>query len=176
MKGSTAYHNGKKVQIGLEAVARMAGWPTPRTVTGGAESGQRKQELGRTESGGSDLQAVALLAGWNTPRATDGSNGGPNQAGGALPHDASLAGWATPTSCSPNSLRGTGQDPMKRKAGGHAVNLQDQVRLSGATQSLSPASTEKRGALNPAFSRWLMGYPPAWDGCAPTSSKNSKRK
>ena len=27
-------------------------------------------------------------SGWNTPRATDGSNGGPNQAGGALPADA----------------------------------------------------------------------------------------
>lgn len=33
--------------------------------------------------------------GYNTPRATDGKNGGPNQAGGALSHDASLAGWST---------------------------------------------------------------------------------
>ena len=38
----------------------LAGWPTARTVTGGAESAERKQELGRTESGGGDLQAVAL--------------------------------------------------------------------------------------------------------------------
>lgn len=35
--------------------------------------------------------------GWNTPRATDGSNGGPNQANGALPSDAALAGWPTCT-------------------------------------------------------------------------------
>jgi len=35
--------------------------------------------------------------GWNTPRATDGTNGGPNQAGGALPSDAALTGWPTPT-------------------------------------------------------------------------------
>jgi len=35
--------------------------------------------------------------GWNTPRATDGSNGGPNQAGGALSADAAMAGWPTPT-------------------------------------------------------------------------------
>ena len=35
--------------------------------------------------------------GWNTPRATDGKNGGPNQAGGALSHDADLSGWVTPT-------------------------------------------------------------------------------
>ena len=69
--------------------------------------------------------------GWNTPRATDGKNGGPNQAGGALPADAAMSGWPTPAACSPNSLRGNGQDPMKRKAGGHQVNLQDAVTLSG---------------------------------------------
>lgn len=40
-------------------------------------------------------------------------------------------GWVTPTCQSPNSLRGNGQDPMKRKAQGHSVNLTDQVRLCG---------------------------------------------
>jgi hypothetical protein len=42
---------------------------------------------------------------------------------------AMLAGWKTPTACSPNSLRGSGQEPADREAGGHAVNIQDQVRL-----------------------------------------------
>ena len=41
------------------------------------------------------------LATYNTPRATVGANGGPNQAGGALPHDAAmmvpLAAWPSPT-------------------------------------------------------------------------------
>ncbi len=41
-------------------------WPTPRTITGGAESADRKQELGRTESGGGDLQAAVET--WPTPR------------------------------------------------------------------------------------------------------------
>jgi hypothetical protein len=44
-------------------------------VTGGAESAERKQELGRTESGGGDLQAVALTAGWATPAARDWRDG-----------------------------------------------------------------------------------------------------
>lgn len=47
---------------GLEAIARVVAWPTPRTPTGGAESAHRKQELGRTNSGGGDLQAAALTA------------------------------------------------------------------------------------------------------------------
>ncbi len=42
-----------------------------------------------------------------------------------------LLGWPTPTCGSPNSLRGSGQDPTKRKEGGHSVNLQDAVTLSG---------------------------------------------
>jgi hypothetical protein len=45
--------------------------------------------------------------------------------------DAAMAGWPTPQACSPNSLRGNGQDPMKRLEGGHQVNLQDAVRLVG---------------------------------------------
>lgn len=34
-------------------------WPTPRTITGGAESAARKRELGRKKAGGGDLQAAA---------------------------------------------------------------------------------------------------------------------
>ena len=39
-------------------------------------------------------------------------------------------GWVSPTACSPNSLRGLGQDPQKRAEGGHAINIQDQVTLA----------------------------------------------
>lgn len=35
--------------------------------------------------------------------------------------------WRTPQACSPNSMRGSGQDPAIRAAQGHAINLQDQV-------------------------------------------------
>lgn len=43
-------------------------WPTPRTLTGGGESAERKKELGRTDAGGGHLQAATEL--WQTP-ATD---------------------------------------------------------------------------------------------------------
>jgi len=42
-------------------------WPTPRTITGGAESADPKKEFGRLESDGGDLQAAVSL--WQTPAA-----------------------------------------------------------------------------------------------------------
>lgn len=68
-------------------------WPTPTAMSGGPESAERKQELGR--DGGSDLQATAKS--WPSPRAED------SESAGNYP-DAmdSLTGvakdWATPTS------------------------------------------------------------------------------
>ena len=47
---------------------------------------------------------------------------------------------------------------------------------SGQTAIGSPAATENRGQLSPAHSRWLMGLPKAWDECAPTLSKKSRKK
>jgi hypothetical protein len=59
-------------------------WPTPRTVTGGAESAERKQKLGRTDSGGgrppSGGDIVADAGGARLPEpepvAVPGSRGG----------------------------------------------------------------------------------------------------
>lgn len=75
----------------------FTGWPTPKAMTGGANS----QREGRG-AGGADLQEAAQ---WLT------------------------AGWKTPVAASPNSLRGKGQDPHRRKAQGHQVTIQDQVHL-----------------------------------------------
>lgn len=71
-------------------------WPTPRTITGGGESGERKKELGRDRAGGGDLQAV--VDSWSTPRAATGAY---TRDGGAKGSERlSLEGeaqmWATP--------------------------------------------------------------------------------
>ena len=49
-------------------------------------------------------------------------------------------------------------------------------QVFGVMPSGSPAATEKRGQLNPALSRWLMGLPSAWDDCAPTATQLLLRK
>lgn len=52
-------------------------WPTPRAMTGGAESAERKQELGRKTSGGGCLQAAVKA--WPTPNAHDSHTGFQNR-------------------------------------------------------------------------------------------------
>ena len=109
----------------------MAGWQTPKVSDTASEKWETKTARnarliaeGKTKGCGSPaLPAQAEMAGWNTPRATDGTNGGPNQAGGALPADAAMSGWPTPMS---NNSTGAG---TQGRQGGE--NLQTPAQLAG---------------------------------------------
>ena len=78
-----------------------------------------------------NLQDAVTLATWNTPRATDGSNGGPNQAGGALPADAALSGW--PTTRANNSHGKSISRENDPQLAARECRLEDVVTLSGWT-------------------------------------------
>lgn len=80
--------------------------------------------------------------------------------------------WSTPVADD------TGLRTKNYPQGGKALSTMAGEAL-GVLPLGSSATTEKPGALNPAFVCWLMGFPPEWDACAPTempSSRKSRRK
>ncbi len=166
---STNRGNGHRQRLTPQSVQGLVGWPTPRTVTGGAESAERKQELGRTESGGSDLQAVAQMAGWGTPRVT--TNGGLSSDSRSTLKESRLEdqvqGWATPSA---RDWKDTpGMATTATNPDGSTRDRMDQLprQIHGATGISSSVATEKRGALEPQFARWLMSFPEIWDSVSP---------
>lgn len=137
----------------------------------------------------SDSGCFSERSGWNTPRATDGTNGGPNQAGGALPADAAMAGWPTPNAGPQNDTdtrweerRIACNDRHRNNGFGLTLGMMAQtcgparLTVRGELLTGSTAGMASGGRLNPALSRWLMGYPTAWDDCADTVIPSFRRR
>ena len=111
-----------------------------------AEAGPDFAIENRSDSGGMSLQTTAQLTGWITPQARDHKN---------TQHR--------------DRVQGEGLDGQ--------VKLTGQIRLTSTGQILtgSSAEMENGGQLNPAHSRWLMGYPQEWDVCAVTAMPSSRK-
>lgn len=111
-------------------------------------------------------------SGWPSPAKRDSKGPFSTGVGTDLSKTAATYGWATPT--------------VRDHKDGSSVGTVDANGLLGRQVWGYAETTENCGALNPAFSLWLMGYPTAWlssgvramqsfQSSRPSSSKRAKK-
>lgn len=138
--------------------AAMASWPSPcaqnGTVNGYTdwEKVIKRKEAGRQQN----LQDVVILAAWSTPTANDYKGSGETV------------------------IRKDGKDRTFDRldySTEQGLKITQPIRITASGQTLTglDAAMESSGQLNPAHSRWLMGYPPEWDDCAVTAMPSSRK-
>lgn len=109
-------------------------WPTTRV--GGNPEGYGNPN--RTNGPRGRIEDVAAMAQWSTPRATDGSNGGPNQSGGAL-----LASGERPTGSPAETESGGQLNPAHSR---WLMGLPPVWDVCGVTAMLSYSRSRRRSS------------------------------
>lgn len=108
------------------------------------------------------------IGSWPTPTTRDHKDGSycPNVPVNGLLGRMVWATWVSPTA---EDHRRGNKPPRSHDTG---VPLSQQVVIADTNGSSVP--TENRGALNPEFVCWLMGYPQEWVNCAPSEMPSTR--
>jgi len=182
--------DGQERKDTLPRNAWIAGWPTPAS--------RDWKDTGTIplskQDGNGGVKAAYLgqtvpLCGWPTPVVNDttGSThcyGGTNPDGSRkiflkTPGAAQMAGWPTPRTETGgpdhSQIRLSGHSGTTNPSGAAKMAGPTRLKPDGTVLTGSTAEMESGGQLNPALSRWLMGYPPEWDDCGVTAMPSSRK-
>lgn len=167
----------------------LTGWPTPTASNTKNAYQDAEKVIARKLAGRqSNLQDIACLAGWHTPTTIDnnqvagqGAAANAPKRGTTLGGAVRLAAWPTPT-----ATDGKGGYQGGRMRNGKpstdrldvAAQIAEPVRLTASGEMLTgcTAGMESGGQLDPDHSRWLMGFPPEWEDCAPTETLSTLKR
>lgn len=167
--GQSSRSGDRKEEMLLSGLMREADksqWSTPRASDG--EKGAPRQTF---SGGGQPLPAQiygADRANWVTPSARDwkdtpgmATTAGDRNRIDQLPRQMAQepqASWPTPTSLSFKDSHQPGNGRSMNKM----LELAEGTALTGPMPNGSSVTTAKRGAPNPVFAFWLMGFPDEW--------------